>query len=133
MAGEAGVTKDTITPQYVWPLGNTSMHHEVMRGHDAHLPDANQCFALQQGYPGIPYDAMVLTGSPTSYVDFHFSGEVNFRVSQTRVHHRTIASRPLLKLTSALREQRSKPRLPCVYLSLLSLEEVRNGRSEKGQ
>ncbi|XP_025115126.1 uncharacterized protein LOC112576693 isoform X1 [Pomacea canaliculata] len=55
------------------------MHHEVMRGHDAHLPDANQCFALQQGYPGIPYDAMVLTGSPTSYVDFHFSGEVNFR------------------------------------------------------
>lgn len=66
-------------PSYLWPLGNTTVHHEVMHGHDAHLPDASQCFVFQTGYPGLPYDAITL-GSPGAFVDFHFAGEVNFQV-----------------------------------------------------
>nr|KAG5707444.1 hypothetical protein BaRGS_011948 [Batillaria attramentaria] len=50
-----------------------------MKGHDAHLPDSSQCFVFKQGYPGLPYDAITLSGSPSSYVDFHFSGELNFQ------------------------------------------------------
>lgn len=67
------------TPSYLWPLGNTTVHHEVMQGHDAHLPDSSQCFVFQAGYPGLPYDAITL-GAPGAFVDFHFAGEVNFQV-----------------------------------------------------
>ena len=73
--GEGGVR----APSYLWPLGNTTVHHEVMHGHDAHLPDASQCFVFQTGYPGLPYDAITL-GNPGAFVDFHFAGEVNFQV-----------------------------------------------------
>ncbi|XP_070178306.1 uncharacterized protein [Littorina saxatilis] len=65
-------------PNYLWPLGNTTVHHEVMQGHDGHLPEATQCFLFKQGYPGLPYNAITL-GSPGAFVDFHFGGEVNFQ------------------------------------------------------
>ena len=67
------------SPQYVWPLGNTTVHHEVMAAHDAHLPDSSQCFVFQQPYPGLPYDAITL-GARGKFVDINLAGEVNFQV-----------------------------------------------------
>jgi hypothetical protein len=40
------------TPTYLWPLGNTTVYHEVLHEHDAHLPEASQCFVFGPGYPG---------------------------------------------------------------------------------
>ena len=67
-------------PNYVWPLGNTTVHHEVMKAHDAHLPDGTQCFLFEPGYTGLPYDAITL-GQPGGFIDFHFAGEVPFQVT----------------------------------------------------
>ncbi|GFS21948.1 hypothetical protein ElyMa_005096000 [Elysia marginata] len=58
-------------PKYVWPLGNTTVHREIMSGRDAHLPANDQCFVFSDGYPGFPYKALTLTGEGGSFVDFY--------------------------------------------------------------
>ncbi|GFO27110.1 hypothetical protein PoB_005361500 [Plakobranchus ocellatus] len=62
-------------PKYVWPLGNTTVHREVMSGRDAHLPANDQCFVFSDGYPDFPYRALTLTGEDGSFVDFYMRGK----------------------------------------------------------
>ncbi|XP_076449517.1 uncharacterized protein LOC143285952 [Babylonia areolata] len=66
------------SPHYLLPLGNSSVHREVMQGHDASLPDASQCFLFRPPYPGLPYDAITL-GPRGSFVDLNLAGELDFR------------------------------------------------------
>ncbi|KAL8619417.1 hypothetical protein ACOMHN_011768 [Nucella lapillus] len=49
-----------------------------MRGHDASLPEVSQCFPFQEGYPGLPYDAITL-GRRGAFVNLDLDGEPNFQ------------------------------------------------------
>ncbi|XP_059161919.1 uncharacterized protein LOC131945003 [Physella acuta] len=71
-------TASSRAPSYVWPLGNTTVHREVMVGRDAHLPANNQCFLFSQGYRGLPYRSLTLDGEDGDFVDFYLDGKLDF-------------------------------------------------------
>ena len=71
-------------PTYLWPLGSTSAHQEVMKKHNALLPSTTKCFATQSGVPDLPYDAITF-GYHDFYMDIKFSGEVDFQVRDVYV------------------------------------------------
>ncbi|BFZ12869.1 hypothetical protein BsWGS_15907 [Bradybaena similaris] len=66
------------SPKYVWPLGDSTVHKEVMEGRDGHLPASSQCFVFSDSYPGVPYKAITLSGKDNSYVDFYLNGKADF-------------------------------------------------------
>ncbi|KAL5022017.1 hypothetical protein ScPMuIL_001172 [Solemya velum] len=62
---------------YVWPLGNTTVNREVVRGKHLYLQDARDCFVFGAPLPGLPYDA-IKTGDSTTLFDAEMNSGPNF-------------------------------------------------------
>lgn len=64
-------------PMYVWPLGNTTVNREVIRGKHLRLQDARDCFRFGPPLPGLPYDA-IKTGESSTFFDAKMNSRVDF-------------------------------------------------------
>ena len=68
-----------LSPQYVWPLGNTSVYSEVVQGHDAKVAGDGDCFRFGRGPAAMPFDALTLTGEARSFIEITLDGKVDFK------------------------------------------------------